>query len=42
MNALCKCIFIITETIVSIEHVVRHFSKVIDVFKRTGSCLLDT
>ncbi len=39
MDALCKCMFIIIETIVNIKHEV---SKVIDVFQRTCSCLLDT
>ncbi len=46
MDALCKCMFIIIETIVNIKHEVyikcRHVSKVIDVFQRTCSCLLDT
>ncbi len=45
MDALCKCIFIII--IIIIETIVnsmktRHVSKVIDVFQRTCSCLLDT
>ncbi len=40
MDALCKCMFIIIETIVNnIEH--EHVSKVIDVCQRTCSCLLD-
>ncbi len=40
MDAICKCVFIIIETIVnSIK--TRHVSKVIDIFQRT-SCLLDT
>ncbi len=37
MDALCKCMFIIIETIES-----RHVSKVMDVFQRTCSCLLDS
>ncbi len=41
MDALCKCMFIIIETIVNIKHEV-YVSKVIDVFQRTCSCLLDT
>ncbi len=41
MDALCKCIFIIIETIVN-SMKTRHVSKVIDVFQRTCSCLLDT
>ncbi len=40
MDALCKCMFIIIETIVNIMKT-RHVSKVIDVFQRTCSCLLD-
>ncbi len=41
MDALCKCMFIIIETIVN-SMKIRHVSKVIDVFQRTCSCLLDT
>ncbi len=41
MDALCKFVFIIIETIVNIEHE-DHVSKIIDVFQRTCSCLLDT
>ncbi len=41
MDALCKCIFIIIETIVN-SMKTRHVSKVIDVFQRTCSFLLDT
>ncbi len=39
MDALCKYMFIIIETIVN-SMKTRYFSKVIDVFQRT--CLLDT
>ncbi len=41
MNALCKCMFIIIETILNIE-LEDFVLKVIDVFQRTCSCLLDT
>ncbi len=41
MDALCKCMFIIIETIVNIKHEV-YVSKIIDVFQRACSCLLDT
>ncbi len=41
MDALCKCVFIIIETIVNSMEA-GHVSKVIDVFQRTCSCLLDT
>ncbi len=41
MDALCKCMFIIIETIVNIKHE-EYVSTVIDVFQRTCSCLLDT
>ncbi len=34
MDALCKCMFIIIETIVN-NMKTRHVSKVIDVFQRT-------
>ncbi len=40
MDALCKCMFNIIETIVNIKHE-EYVSKVIDVFQRTCSCLLD-
>ncbi len=38
MDVLCKCMFIIIETIVN-SMKTRHVSKVIDVFQRTCSCL---
>ncbi len=41
MDALCKCRFIIIETIVN-SMKTRHVSKVIDVSQRTCSCLLET
>ncbi len=37
MDALCKCMFIIIETIVN-SMKTRHVSKVIDVFQRACSC----
>ncbi len=40
MDALCN-MFIIIETILNMEHE-DYVSKVIDVFQRTCSCLLDT
>jgi len=41
MDALCKCMFIIIETIVN-SMKSRNVSKVIYVFQITSSCLLDT
>ncbi len=41
LDALCKFMFIITETIVNIMKT-KHVSKIIDVFQRTYSCLLDS
>ncbi len=40
-GTLCKCMFIIIETILNIEHE-DYVSKVLDVFQRTCSCLLDS